>query len=350
MNKITVILVALIIALAVTVAPISAQTNTQATTSVQVSSGGGSAPVIKVKWEQDTTTTLEDGDILHKLLGAQFLPTCVYKGDKIVEYYAVVTDVEDGGDVKQVWADVYHPLDSWATANNFFKYEVPFTKITDNAVGKTKFLDAVKAGLVKFNTGYTEADVVFELEKGTARVWTGSAPLDYEQPGGDYTVKDRALDFNDNPSGILENTFTYIKAGCFETDNDKVDYGGVSISKMKVIPGDIIFQKNADNKMTVRNLGNSNLNLKIRQDDMGFGKDQTGKWNVQFDARIGHIVPPVVYDPSPLAPYLWTVIPGKLPHSTDEELDLSIHVIKGLPGNIYTGILDLAVDSFDTAP
>src|SRR3990167_8360704 len=102
--------------------------------------------------------------------------------------------------------------------------------------------------------------------------------------------------------------------------------------------------------MTVRNLGNTNVNLKIKQDDMGFGKDQTGKWNVQFDARIGNLVTSAIYDPSLPLPPVWTVIPGKLPHSTDDELDLSIHVIKGLPGNIYKGILDLAVDSFDTNP
>src|SRR3990167_9567850 len=97
--------------------------------------------------------------------------------------------------------------------------------------------------------------------------------------------------------------------------------------------------------MTVRNLGNTNVNLKIKQDDMKFGKDQTGKWNVQFDARIGNIVTAAVYDP-----FILTAIPGKLPHSTDDELDLSIHVIKGLPGTVYTGILDLAVGSFDTNP
>lgn len=303
------------------------QINASITTAVNISAGGGNVPIVKAKWEQDTTVSLEDADPSHIVPGAQFNPPCTYQGKKPVEYYAIVTDAEDGGDLKQVWADVYHP-------NGSFKYEIPYAKITDTALAKAKLQVAFAAGLVKLNPPYTLAEILTELDKGTARLWMGVAELDYEQPAGDYTVNVTALDFNDNPSLILTNTFLYVPVSCFAVDNTAVNYGSVNIGKPKVVAGDTIFLLN-DGRMTVRNLGNTNMQVVVRQDDMGFGKDVTGMWNVQFDGRVGHVVTAVVYDP-----FVDTILPGVLPHSTDDELDFSIHVKKGL--GLHSGTMVLS--------
>lgn len=299
-------------------------------TAVTIAVGGGNVPVVKAKWEQDTTISLEDADPSHITPGAQFDPPCVFQGKKPVEYYAIVTDAEDGGDLKQVWADVYHPDGS-------FKYEIPYAKINNTALAKAKLQAAVAAGLVTFNPPYTLAEILTELDKGTARLWMGTADLDYEQPAGDYTVNVTALDFNDNPSLILTNKFLYVPVSCFAVDNTAVNYGSVSISKPKVVAGDTIFLL-GDGKMTVRNLGNTNMQVVVRQDDMGFGKDITGMWNVEFDGRVGHLVTSVVYNP-----FVDTVLPGVLPHSTDDELDFSIHVKKGLGSHNGTMVLSSVV-------
>jgi len=310
-----------LIAPAIISAPASAQTTSVVGTSVVVATGGGNSPVVKAKWEQDNTTFMEDGDPSHIELGAQFLPPCTYQGKKLVEYCAIVTDEEEGGDVQQVAADVWHPLNSWELGS--FKYEVPLVKSLDNVAAKARFLAAVNAGLVTLNSGYTVDDVNYELDKGTARLWCGNTTLDYEQPAGYYTVNVTAYDHNSNPSTPLQNTFKYIPVNCFAVDNNAINYGNVSISTPKVIPGNTIFAL-GDGKMTVRNLGNTNINITVMQDDMGFGKDVTGAWNVEFDGRVGHLVSSVWY-----LPLQWATLPGTLIHSTDDELDFSIHLKKG---------------------
>jgi hypothetical protein len=333
MKKILAAVVAIVMVMAVSTLPTMASQPTTATvtTSVTISAGGGNPPYIKAKWEQNDTAPLDDDPAT----GIQFLPPCTYQGKKHIRLFAVINDTESGGDVKMVWANVYHPDGS-------FKYKVDFVKITDNAQGKAYFDAAVAAKLVTFNDAITQADVDNELDKGVARVWMGEADLDYEQMSGTYTVKDFTLDWQDNPAE-LDNTFLYIPTTCFAVDNNAINYGPVSISTMKKIPGDTIFSI-GDGKMTVRNLGNTNMSVKVGQDDMGFGQNNVGAWNVEFDGRLGHLVTELVYDPVVAKPGIVTpntVLPGILQHSADDELDFSIHVKNALPGS-YSGTMVLS--------
>jgi hypothetical protein len=323
MKKILATIVAITMVMAM-VAPAMASV----TTSVTVQSGGGSPPIIKAKWEQDTTAKLEDGDPSHTTLGSQFLPPLVFGGVKEVWYYAVVTDPNGVNTITQVSAYVYHPDDS-------YKYKVPLTKVVGDPTTLINLFNAAyAAGLVTLNDGMTIADILDQLDKGTAQIWSGRANLDYHQPGGNYKVEVDAFD-GLSLSEKLINTFLYVPGKAFEIDFTNVDYGTVLVSSEQMLAGDKDFT--TPNRPTVRNVGNMPIQLTVNQDDMGFGKDVNNIWQVEFDARLGSDnVNKVVFDP-----FVTTTLPNLLPNCNTEELDFSIHVKQGTPGTTYNGIMTI---------
>lgn len=297
-------------------------------TGVNIQSGGGTPPVVTAKWEQQPIASLEDGDPTHAVAGMQILPPCVFGGKKLIEYYAVVYDEEDNGNVKLTFADVFHP-------DGTFKYEVNFVKVVPQSTGITKYTSALAAGLVKVGSTKTSAQVLTDLEKGTAAVWRGEAYIDYCQMDGDYTVIVKAIDQNDNYSPELVNTFLYVPVACGEFDFTQVDYGSVAINRPVWRAGDTVF--GTPDKPTVRNIGNTKVRIKIKQTDMGFGQDVTGAWEVQYDARLGNAGAEPVYDP-----FTEITLPDVLDRSHLDELDFSIHIKKGT--GAHSGDMTLGVE------
>ena len=57
------------------------------TTDVTVASGSGAIPIVKAKWEQDITASLEDGDTGHTTNMSQFLPPLTKCGIKTIKYF-----------------------------------------------------------------------------------------------------------------------------------------------------------------------------------------------------------------------------------------------------------------------
>jgi len=329
-NKTLTVLMVLAMATVWMIAPVAAK---EVETEVTIPLGGGSPPVVKCKWEQDLTVYLEDGDPMHLTLGSQFFPPCVFEGKKTVQYWAVITDEEDGGNVKVVSADVYEP-------NGNFKYQVPMTK-----VAKPGSIDAFKAaadaGLVHYGLGHDYTSVLEQLDECLAEVWMGEADLDYHQMAGDYEVRVIAIDQADNPSSLLSNTFLYMHVAACEFDFTRVSYGNVSICTEKWIGGDKIFSI-GDGKPTVRNIGNVPCQIVIEQSDMGFGKDVTNNWNVSFDARLGVNGINIYYDP-----YVEVTLPDVLDRCNTEKLDFSIHVKKGIAGQLYSGKMYLSCNEYE---
>lgn len=339
MKKVLAILLALALAVAVAVPVLAVDTT------VTVETGGGNIPVIKCKWEEpdkDLTTP-----------GIQINPPCAFEGTVPVRYFVVVTDEEDGGDVGQVWVDVYHP-DDWPDPETgqcgSFKYEVPLTRWvkSSESVKQTildRFTAAEEAGLVTYASGYGYDDVWNELDKCTADLWKGNADLSYHQPAGNYTVEAFVIDQSGNESIALNNTFEYVAASMIEIDFTGVNYGSTSICKEKWIPGDTEFGTGG---ATVRNIGNTDVELKISQDDMTFGHtvgDPTSysgstpptkvqsNWNVVFDARLGSNVDNGMY----YDPLVTVTLPNKLYLCNTEELDFSIHIKKATAGESHSG-------------
>lgn len=338
------IITAVMMILAVMVLPVSAagvtpQCNADpadpvdVTTTVNIATGGGSIPVVLSSWVADTTSSLEDGDPTHAISGSQFLPPVSYLGKKDIEFFAVVWDDEDNGNVNVVAWDVYHPLNAWG--NGSFKYQVMGTQIIDQAEAIALFQDAMDAGLLTV-AGEFDANVILTeyLEKGTAAVWVGTADLDYHQPAGDYRVLANAIDFNNNWAEPLESNFLYVPVAAFEIDFDTVNYGNVNINTHKWVAGNTIFNP-GDNRPTLRNIGNTALQVTINQDDMGLGESLSG-WNVQWDARMGNDnAYTMVYEP-----FETVTLPNALPLCNTEELDFSIQVFKGTTGT-KTGTMTL---------
>jgi len=329
--------VVLLVALMVII-PVSAA---DVITSVSMSTGGGEIPVVLAKWETEPgCPSLESGDPTHCTLGSQFMPPATFQGAKSLNYYAVVMDEEDNGNVQMTYADVYHP-------DGTFKYQIHFTKLP-KADGIAAFNAATPIGLLKLGDCSVDdaavldaAAVLNELNKETAAVWMGTAEIHYCQMDGNYRVDVRTVDNNQNPSAYLTNTFYYVPVTAAEYDFTAVSYGSVSMGAPAVWrAGDTLFST-GDGKPTVRNVGNTRLNIKINQTDMGFGKEVTGVWNVNFDARLGHTSSEPLYDP-----FTDHVLQDTLDRSHTDELDFSIHVIKGFDS--HSGTMTLSVFNPDT--
>lgn len=368
MKKLLAVLITLGLLLTLVV-PVSAA-DTTVGTSVTVNGSGDAAPVIKCKWEQDTTTSLENGDTTHVVYighggssNAQFLPPVVKNATKTIVYYAVVTSDTKGGDVSQVFADVFSPLNSPAPYDMpndphgpRFKYEVNYAKVPVGLSGSYSNADvnlevalvnaAFAANLITFST-FSIEDIRIELNKQTAALWKGVANLTYEQPAGDYTVNAVAM-VDNAASTIFANTFTYVAVSGVEIDFLNFNYGPVAIGTETMRAGDTVWATSAGTAgygaaspfgATIRNIGNTWARVLIQQNDMGLGKDSNGNWEVSFDARMGNLTENrVVYFPNIGTPI---TLPNAMGLSTIDELDLSIKVIKPLSGHTgaYVGTI-----------
>lgn len=353
MKKIMILLVSLSLVLAIVFPPAVFA----ATSEVNVAIGGGAIPAVKCKWEQQPVAvepTMEDGDPTHATPGFQILPPLKAGAKKAIEYYAVVTDEEDGGNLSQVFVDVYHPVGSpepygpskigGVSNAPYFKYEVPFAKLGHTVAEIAMVKTAYDAGLITFGS-FTLSDVLFEMDKGVADLWMGRAVIDYEQPAGVYTVLAYAVDSNNNLSPVLMNQFLYVPVCGIEVDFTGINFGSVNLGVEKMIPGDTIWNKVPGlNNATVRNVGNTWTSVKVKYDDMGFGKDVNGNWNVQFDARMGSNNQFYVGN---ILPYQEITLENALGLSMKDELDLSIKIIKGFGAHKGVITLGCVKRSFD---
>ena len=335
--------IVLVLALAVALSTVPAMAD-DVDTGVNVTGGTTTPPIIKCKWEQDTTACLEDGDPTHATPGGQFLPPGTFNGTKMVKYGVVVTDPEGVGTVSQVSVDVYHP--EGPPENGSFKYQLLLDHVDKQTVGIPAFEAAWAAGLVTWNpavfasAGEAYDDIAGELDKCTAEVYMTEEVLSYHQPCGNYTVKADACDTGNawaSEEGTdLENFFTYVCVPGFEIDFTALNYGNATVCVEKLIAGDTVFDEPTapapdPNPATVRNIGNTDIKLNVLQDDMGFGFSglpETPDWNVEYDTRMGsNNINKVYYDPDETA-----TLPNKLPLCNTEELDFSIHIEKASYG------------------
>ena len=312
---------------------------------------GNSAPIIKAKWEYDLDVVINpedcdpfpcDGgcdagnwehDACPWTPGLQVKP--ILGCSVLVGYYAVVTDPEGIGTVSAIYADIWHPDGS-------FKYQIQLLPIhvgdTAGAVAEWEHAVDCHNDLITYN-GYDEYEIWDELHQGEAWIFYGEALISYCQPGGWYYVGVRGHDSFGAWSEYLFNKFWYIPTAAIEVDFDTLNYGTCVISSNKWIGGDDIMY-DTNGKATVRNIGNTPVNLLVWQDDMQFG--MTGdSWNVIYDARLGAPTDNsyVSYEPFQTCDLMPGVyIPGTLDLCTKEKLDFSIHVYKGFPTDPYTGL------------
>jgi hypothetical protein len=289
--------------------------------------------VIKAKWEMrakrstDTNSAkrvgywvdganynnywYEDDDPTARTDGAQFYPS----GDENVFSYISVCGVIDhpwlrnASDLSKfvVSADVYYPeVESVGKqfCGNFYKEIILSPLAYNDGIKLMCGLDAEQGVFqrdpsIVSRYGFSESDICYQLAQEQSKVFCGILPLSYEAPAGDYLVKIIA-----NGQGLSPveqtNYFTYYQLPSFKIDNTSVAYNNgnpidtnVENNLSGTVEGDPLFVLN-DGKPTLKGTGNVQLNIRVEQDDMGFGEstmsDQTIKSNVLYKARLGNAV------------------------------------------------------------
>ncbi len=313
------------------------------TTGLTQVQAGGDAPIVKAKWEMNSTKVngiYQDGDD-STAAGAQFNPTGVKDTNRTITMCAIVTDSDGMGDIAGVYGDVYYPVGIALGPSHVhlanqsglgcgeFMQEDQLTVLSKED-GIELFCNKIRNNnnnLPTFNTvpqTYTYDEICKadgELMKETAKVYCGEKDLSYEDPSGDYKVIAVAQDTN-SLTGTLENHFTYLPLTAFETDFTSVVYGNVKLNIEKVVNGDLTWAPLHSTMPTVRNIGNTRMNLTVWQDAMGLGKTG-GLWNVSYDARVGSTVAHQNYYPE-----VTTTLEDDLDLSEMDEVDFSILVNK----------------------
>jgi len=303
-------------------------------------------PVVICKWETDLSGSLEDGDPTHMIPGSQFFPDVAFEGTKTIQYHAVVTDEEDGGDIYLTFAKIFHP--GLPYGDESLKYQVHMKNKGYNASVRSEFLTACDAGLVTFNEelDVNQSYAVYKLKTGTATLWTGEAEIHYNQPAGSYNVSVRAIDRNGLPSLPLENRFYYLPVPAAEFDFSGIYYGNTTLGRKKWLTGDKTWNP-GDDIPTVRCIGNVPVKIRILQDDMTFGQNADGIWNVKFSASADcdgtgdsgdACGKEKIY-----SPFEEVILPGEVWMSESSGLDFSITIHNGLPKTSYNGEMTLGI-------
>lgn len=363
---------------------------TATTTLTRDATGGGAAPIVKAKWEMvgkytQTVGTTAEGKDDSIDAGAQIAPTGLYGTYKDYSICTIVTDPDGMADISNVYTDIYYPVDRSIHANPAFPDvinggmtgnpadiglekcgaqrgdENVLSKL-DKTKGYNLFCNSIRTNNNNLPTFYDNpltpatgdkfdyneiCNPDGELMKETAYVYCAEKQLYYEDPAGDYKVLVFALDKAGRFSNQAVNYFNYIALTSFTVDFTAVNYGNVKLNTHKRISGDLTFTP-GDGKPTVRNLGNTRLEIGITQNDMGMGTTD-GIYNVQYDARVGSNeadwknFPPVAHE------WLQDIVDL----SEDEEMDFSILVTK-FPTETSTWngtmTLDARMSSFRACP
>jgi hypothetical protein len=312
---------------------------------------GGATPIVKVKWEANTDRYTDDSIDA----GAQFMPSGIKDQHRDISICTIVTDPDGLSDIKNVYADVFYPEgvalgethislgDQSGLGCGKLMQEDSLTRL-DKMAGIDLFCGEVRNNnnnLPAFNTGYDYDEICNqdgELWKETAAVYCGDKTISYEDPSGMYKVWAVGQDRN-GLQGILENYFEYLPLTAFETDFSMVEYGNVRLNTHKIINGDLTWDAMDMGKASVRNVGNTRLQMRVEQDDMELGKTD-GNWNVRYDGRVGSASAFVNYFPE-----VTKKLNGELDLSDLDEMDFSIEVFKFPPthiGDRYTGDMFLS--------
>ncbi|MFH1639175.1 MAG: hypothetical protein ABIB93_02525, partial [Chloroflexota bacterium] len=288
--------------------------------------GEGKSPMIKCVWE-----TPDDADPAHTRAGVQVNPSGQYQVDKIVWFWAIVADPQGTGSVERVSVDTFYP--EGAPMSGYPLYHTELV-LADFAAGIEAFQQAYEQGLVEFAAPYTFSEVTSALEQGQARAFCGHEALRYNHPAGDYLIRVRACDTGGNQGIPWEDYLTYVPVTACEFDFTGVSYGSIDLGTSKWVEGDLIF--GTEMSPTVRNIGNTNALITVRQDDMGFGQSVTPDgpvWNLVYNARLGIDGAHIAFSPSEEVTLSGVLLPG-----STERMDFSIYLKHAMNGKYHGGM------------
>jgi len=333
MRKSVGLIALLMVAMAFVVAPPVAAEMTAPTT-VEILDCGGDAPVIKCKWENDTTEWMEDGDTTHSTFGSQFDPTCDDTQKKEIFVYAVVTDAQGIGDITSVLFNVTGPCGAELIGQ---------TCMSEVTAGALDLVNAANlSDLIHYYGGYDLDDVRAELgECPTAKLYVGSFEVDYCSPAGDYTVTVWAVDTKYYESDRVTNVFSMNRLACCEYDFTCINWGSIyQTTTEALVTGDK--DMSTSDKPTVKNLGNIDIQIKVEQDKLSSGGkeyyiDNCGNTMYRFDAKILSMGIKKYFAPDQLV-----TLNGYIERCKMDGICFSLDQLNnGLPPGSYTGMVHI---------
>ncbi len=308
-------------------------------------------PVIQAVWQMNQATSTDSQGMDDSLAdGAQFMPSGQYQVDKPIQVCAVVSDPDGLADISSVSAQIYYPKDIYLGANRASaqpgcgqpKEEWFLMRELESSQGLNLFCEQLRnknANLASFKTGNdfeSLCGIAGDLTKETSRVFCGQNNLAYQDPAGEYRVKVVGLD-QKKSVGVLENSFKYLELVAFDIDFNNIDYGSMRLNSPKVLSGNDAFLAN-DGRPTLRNIGNTRLNIEIKQNDMDLGQSEKG-WNLTYQARVGQDASFTSYWPE-----AWANLASSMNLGQSSALDLAVEVLKFpeiTAGEHYAGKLSL---------
>ncbi|MFZ2969894.1 MAG: hypothetical protein WA063_01985 [Minisyncoccia bacterium] len=367
-------------------------------TGLIVGESGGSRPIVKAKWEMKGPNFATDGiTYLNSAIegkddavaaGAQFNAPGQWGANMNYTVCAIVTDQNGAADIQSVYADILFPTDRKMHVSpsdpldpNYNSAEIDNptggcgVQIEENTLIKLSKDDGIDLFCTKIQQlnnnlptwnpsqlyNYNEVcnPSSGQLYEETAHVYCDDKSLTWEHPAGLYGVEVSGVD-SVGPGAELTNKFEYVQYTGYDVDFSNVQYKDVLLNVRSQVDGDRIFDSgNASLKPTVRNIGNTRLNMLVAQDDMKFGKRDLTIWNVQYDARVGNIFADWngYYYPFKLAGTVGNPTSGQyadlmeiLDLSETEKMDFAILVTKWSEGMTFPYVGTMWLDATLAAP
>jgi len=257
-------------------------------------------PVVKAIFSmQDSFTNLLGTDN-NSESGTQFLPSGIYQVSKPISVCAVVYDANGLENINSVSSKVYYPManfgpdmpDSRIGCGQEMGAECQMTKLAKED-GQNLFCNTIQnnnSSIVSFYDMYGFSNLcgdTQELQTETAGIFCCDRELLYNDIAGDYKISASSEDKEGLVSNVLDGTFSYLELTAFESDFSKLNYGSVSLNSKKTIEGDLIWDEPlGENNPTIRNVGNTRLQMTILQNDMGLGKTEEN-WNIRYETKVG---------------------------------------------------------------
>jgi hypothetical protein len=282
-KKLLSILLAVIAVLAMSIPAMAADIGT----SVTVTSGSGTPPIVQALWAHDGGNNVsgESADPSHATVGVQILPTQGYQALHDITFAAVVTDENGVNNLTHVFADIYNPDGS-------LKFEVELTRHMTDDFSVTLFDQAYNAHMVTVKEGLTKAVIDEELNQQLSAKYWGTYHFDNCQLAGTYSITINAFN-TQTLVGQLVGSFLWSPLTAAEFDFNAVNYGNVTMNVHKQVGGNWIFDSvgaaPSPSPATIRNIGNTYLRMTVKEDDMGLGTTvgSPDLWNVKYDFRLG---------------------------------------------------------------
>lgn len=282
--------------------------------------------------------------------GAQFLPSGHYATDKNLAICAIIADPADLA-AASVSAEIFYPDNivfgrAGLSGCGLKQGEAVLTRL-EPVAGEDLACAKIREQNNNLPAWYNSPDGAWPygydticgdsgyLASGQAAVFCGPASLAYDDPAGFYRVKIAAQ--NNGATVAADSRFEYLALTVFENDFAAVQYGPVKTNQWKIVLGDKLW---GSGQPTARNIGNTNLRVKIWQNDFGLGRSESG-WNIRYEARVGESGAFTVYEPEKSG-----LLPAILAVGQSSSLDFGVLIEKFPPaGTAFSGQMLLTAEA-----